>query len=299
MQRTQLLYHYCTEETFKSIIKSKNLWLTKIIKSNDAEEVARTYDVIWPQIYDELRKRFSSNDEKIMILDKINQQIQIDKEESPDEQMNPFGICFSINRDLAQNWNEYGDKSRGLALGFSEEIMYGIKHDMPHPNAMVDNSIGWNQVYYDRDNLTPQFVELFAEILEYDNMAFVNIPNTLRHYRSFIKNPTFQDEREVRIIYYPLKRNSNTSVCGISEVKNNVVIHCELPWLKNNICPIKEIIVGTNCPMSVEDVNNFLKINGVEADVSIVKSEYPYRISENRIKKKNLWEIIISWIKRV
>lgn len=299
MQNKQLLYHYCTEETFKSIIKSKNLWLTKIIKTNDAEEVARTYDIIWPQIYDELSKRFYGDANKLDVLDRINKQVQIDKEDSPDEQMNPFGICFSINRDLAQNWNEYGDKSRGLAIGFSEDIMYGIKHDMPHPNAIVDNSIGWNQVYYDRDDLMPQFVELFAKMLAHDSMAFLTIPNTLRHYRSFIKNPTFQDEREVRIIYYPSGGKNNSSKCGISEVKDNVVIHCELPWLKNNICPIKEIIIGTNCSLSLEDVNRLLKKNGIEADISIVRSEYPYRISENRVNKKSFLRSLVSWTKKV
>lgn len=298
MQKTQLLYHYCSEETFKSIIVSKTLWLTKIIKSNDYEEVLRTYDIIWPQIYNQLLLRFDGNTDKIRLLEQINQQIQIDKKDSPDEQMNPFGVCFTVNRDLAQNWNEYGDKSKGLAIGFSEELLYGIKHDMPHPNAVVDNSIGWNQVYYDREDLTPLFVDLFAQVLEQDPMAFLTIPSTLRHYRSFIKNPTFQDEREVRIIYYPLERKDNSSTCGISEIKNNVVTHCELPWLKNNNCPIKEIIVGTNCNLSVDDVKRILKENGINYSISIVKSDYPYRLSQNRTNKKTVWEKNFSWIKR-
>lgn len=282
MQNRQLLYHYCTETTFKSIIDSKTLWLTKIIKSNDMQEVTRTYDIIWTKVYSELLKKYAEDDIKISTLEQINRQIQIDKQDSQDEQMNPFGICFSVNRDLAQNWNEYGDKSKGLAIGFSEKIMYGIMNDMPHPNTKVDNSIGWNQVYYDRDDLTPQFIKLFATILEQDKYAFLTIPCTLRHYRSFIKNPTFRDEREVRIIYYPLNREDNSSVCGISEVKYNGIVHCELPWMKNNVCPIEEIIIGTNCSLSICDVQQLLKENGMSHNISIVKSEYPYRISQNR-----------------
>lgn len=116
MQNRQLLYHYCTETTFKSIIDSKTLWLTKIIKSNDMQEVTRTYDIIWPKVYSELLKKYAEDDTKISTLEQINRQIQIDKQDSQDEQMNPFGICFSVNRDLAQNWNEYGDKSKVSTL---------------------------------------------------------------------------------------------------------------------------------------------------------------------------------------
>lgn len=272
MGNNNLIYHYCSEKTFKSIIESKTLWLTKIIKSNDLEESVRTYDIIWPRVYNQLKKRFINDTGALATLDQINNQIQIDKQDSVDEQMNPFGICFSINRDLAQNWNEYGDNSRGMAIGFSKHIMDGIKHDMPHPNVLVDNSIGWNCVYYDRGDLEGQFVQLFTQMLIYNyNTAFFDIPTTLRHYRSFIKNPTFIDEREIRIIYFPTDVKDNNSLCGVSEIKDNGIVHCELPWIKNGICSIEEIIVGTNSPLTIENVKQILADNNVDYDINITK----------------------------
>ena len=110
-----------------------------------------------------------------------------------------------MNKDLAQNWNEYGDMSRGVAIGFSEELLSGIQHDMPHPSADFNNSIGWNQVYYDSEELSRQFIPLFVDVLRNSPLGWLTVRTTLKHYSAFIKNPTFKDEREVRIVYYPSK----------------------------------------------------------------------------------------------
>ena len=47
------LYHNCI--TFKSVLQSKTLWLTQIVKSNDTEEVVRTFDIIWNKIKEEVK----------------------------------------------------------------------------------------------------------------------------------------------------------------------------------------------------------------------------------------------------
>ena len=43
MSETYLVYHYCTVETFKSILQSKVLWLCDLTDSNDEQEVIRTF----------------------------------------------------------------------------------------------------------------------------------------------------------------------------------------------------------------------------------------------------------------
>ena len=47
MSETYLVYHYCTVETFKSILQSKVLWLCDLTDSNDEQEVIRTFVVLW------------------------------------------------------------------------------------------------------------------------------------------------------------------------------------------------------------------------------------------------------------
>lgn len=280
-----LLYHYCGFNKFQSIIESKTLWLTQIVKSNDSEEVNRTFKIIWARIKNDIEKGISNLPHSSDIMRILNSQMDVELHVAMDGDETPYGVCLSINRDLSQNWNEYGDRSRGIALGFSSELLMGIPHNMPHPSYDLAHAIGWNQVYYDRDNLGEQFTPLFMEILKKDQTAlgWLTVKTTLKHYSAFIKNPTFQDEREVRIIYYPEKTHNKHSLSEVSGLIEGENPHCTLPWLKSNgICALKEIIIGTNCECTEDEMRNSLHKYGVYADISITKSEYPYRISDNR-----------------
>ena len=280
-----LLYHYCGYEKFESIIKSKTLWLTQIVKSNDLEEVNRTFEIIWKRIKNDIEKGISNLPNSADIMQELNSQMDVELYVATDGDETPYGVCLSINRDLSQNWNEYGDMSRGMALGFSSELMTGIPHDRPHPSTNLAHAIGWNQVYYDRDDLGQQFIPLFTDILKNNQTAlgWLTVITTLKHYSAFIKNPTFQDEREVRIIYYPQNEHNKDSMSEVSGLIEGKCPHCALPWQKSNgICALKEIIIGTNCKLTENKIRNLLHKSGVYTDISITKSEYPYRVSNNR-----------------
>lgn len=280
-----LLYHYCNFENFISIIESKTLWLTQIVKSNDTEEVSRTFTIIWNRIKTDLKNNLGDLQNSAETINILNSQMELDLNLSLEGDETPYGVCLSINRDLAQNWNEYGDMSRGIAMGFSNELFKGISHSIPHLNINLDRSIGWNHVYYDRDGLTHNLSSISIDTLRGNTTAlgWLTVRTMLKQYSAFIKNPTFIDEREVRIIYYPHKKHSESSISEVSNIIEEPLLHCTLPWLKSDgMCALKEIIIGTNCEYTSEDISNLLHKNGVHNDVSIVKSEYPYRISRNR-----------------
>ena len=107
----KLFYHYCSYEVFLSIIRSKCLWLTNIVKSNDSEEVKRIFEKTWSNLRNIILAKsgeISNTSDIVSILDEqMNIEIQVDP---------PYGICFSKNRDLVQNWVMYGDNCKGIAL---------------------------------------------------------------------------------------------------------------------------------------------------------------------------------------
>ena len=280
-----LLYHYCSFEKFLSIIKSKTLWLTQIVKSNDTEEVVRTFKIIWERIKVDIEKGIGDLPHSSDIMHILNNQMELELQVATNGDQTPYGVCLSINRDLAQNWNEYGDMSCGIALGFSDELLTGITQDLPHPSIDFNRAIGWNQVYYDRDDLAKHFVPLFIDILKNDQTAlgWLSVRTTLKHYSAFIKNPCFQDEREVRIVYYPSKEHKVHPISEVSTLISEPLLHCTLPWLKSNgVCALKEIIIGTNCERTTNEILDLLHKSGINSDINIVKSEYPYKISDNR-----------------
>lgn len=278
-----LLYHYCGWDKFKSIVHSKSLWLTQIVRSNDTEEINRTLRVIWERIRPDIENGIRGCEKAENALRMLDKQMQLEEYVSLEGDETPYGVCLSVNKDLAQNWNEYGDMSRGVAIGFSEELLSGIQHDMPHPSADFNNSIGWNQVYYDSEELSRQFIPLFVDVLRNSPLGWLTVRTTLKHYSAFIKNPTFKDEREVRIVYYPSKDHDQSLNLDFSGLEMEPIPHCTLPWLRtNDVCALKEIIVGTNCSYTEEDIRNLLVENGINNNISIKKSEYSYRISMNR-----------------
>lgn len=280
-----LLYHYCSFEKFLSIIKSRTLWLTQIVKSNDTEEVVRTFRIIWDRIKGDIEKGISDLHHSSDIMSILNNQMELELQVATNGNETPYGVCLSVNRDLAQNWNEYGDKSRGIALGFSDELLTGIPHDLPHPSTDLNHAIGWNQVYYDRDDLAKQFIPIFIDMLKNDPTAlgWLSVRTTLKHYSAFIKNPCFQDEREVRIVYYPFKEHDVHTTSEVSSLISEPFPHCTLPWLKSNgVCALKEIIIGTNCEHTNSEILDLLHKGNINYDINIVKSEYPYKISDNR-----------------
>ena len=64
-----LVYYYCKKEDFENIIKSKSLWLTRIIDSNDSEEIKRTLRIIWGKIKGDViikRGKFSVDGKSIL-----------------------------------------------------------------------------------------------------------------------------------------------------------------------------------------------------------------------------------------
>lgn len=278
------IYHYCSEEKFESIIKSKTLWLTKLVNSNDVEETIRVYQKMWPQIMEGIMHKIPLTEANQDLLNHINSQILTDiKTPEIDDYMSAYGVCLSVNRDLMQNWKEYANDGEGLAIGFSKKLVEGIQNDYPHPNANSDRAIGWNFVIYDSDKLIPQFVDMFSNLIIKDaSSAFLIIPNTLRHYRAFIKNPSFVDEREVRIVFYPTVETIPESASGISDLKKNGILHCELPLEKSEGIAISEIIIGPCCSMKECDIRKLLKKSGISEKISITKSECSYRKSLNR-----------------
>lgn len=279
-----LFYHYCSYDKFESILNSKSLWLTQIIKSNDIEEVFRTFDIIWPRISEKLADEIVDRSKARELLNILDNQLRLESSVIRNGDEIPYGVCLSINRDLSQNWNEYGERGEGICLGFSEKLFAGIEKKMPHPNKEFQSSIGWEQIIYDRDNIADEFVPVFAEILNNASnaMGWLTVRTTLKHYSAFIKNPTFKDEREVRIIYYPNESHTFDSITGLKSYVDADLPHCSLPWIKSNgECSLKEVIVGSNCIHNCEDIKSLLLKKGIK-DVNVTKSKYSYRASKNR-----------------
>ena len=277
-----VLYHYCSVKTFNNILTSKVLWLSDLTKSNDDEEVIRTFRILWQRV----RQRLLKSD--------LNQEIVIPEIEILDHQYNieiqidsPYGCCFCQSGDVLQQWQEYGDKTKGIVLGFDFDWFSDLPQQMPHPSINIRQSIGYSKVLYHSKELENSFYKIcYDGIKEYGLNAWImGIRPTFKHYSAFIKNPTFFGEFESRIVYYPSNRHDYHAdpLCITGPVEIPFKHYC-LPWTRGNgdnaLCIIG---IGCNCRLNAEDVKRLLNEAGLMGRFELFNSGCSYRLRDSDI----------------
>lgn len=276
---TYIVYHYCTVETFQNMLKSKVLWLCDLTDSNDDQEITRTFVTLWEGI----KRRLRTTDLDKELLEEafviIDQQYQIEVKTDP-----PYGICFCQKEDLLSQWKEYGDSTRGVSIGFDINwfINNGIRQQMPHPSSIQSNAIGCDRVIYHSNIFEARMAKLCYDALKQKGIEawLTLIRPTFKHYSGFVKNPTFEAEQEIRIVYYPVEGVDFTKKdVYISEVKTNEKRHYEIPWIQENSQALKTICIGHNCSLKRKDILDLLAQNEINTEgVVITESQCSYRV---------------------
>lgn len=249
-----IAYYYCSYDVFASMLGSKCIWLTDLTKSNDSQEVSRLYNNIW----DDIKVRLKQSD-----LDQSNVDVVIEQFEYarvPQLYFDvPYGCCMSYVNDLVQQWREYGDKGKGLSIGFDLE-WFNIKNHLPSTTCSVSSSIGYSPVIYDSPKLRDDFYQLFYDgIKEEGKSAWIlSILPTFKHYAGIIKNHTFCDEREIRILFYPSEHFTD-SLAGLSDLQKDIRPHYCLNWADNASNAMRSITLGYECEHSMEDIKRLVE----------------------------------------
>ena len=272
-----MVYHYCTVDTFKNIMSSKVLWLSDLTDSNDDQEVERTFVNLWEGVKKRLRQTDLPKDMLEQTIDMIDKQYKVELIAEP-----PYGICFCQKEDSLYQWKEYGGNAQGLSLGFDINwfIRNGIKQQMPHPNSIQSNAIGCDCVKYHSEEFEKEMANLcYRELVQFGPQAWITrIRPTFKHYSGFVKNPTFEIEEEIRIVYYPIEGlDFSVKDVDVSGLKTNVKKHYEIPWIKDNTQALKSICIGHNCTMNKEEIMEVLISNGISTDIIITESKCSYR----------------------
>ncbi|MCR4638954.1 MAG: DUF2971 domain-containing protein [Ruminococcus sp.] len=260
------------------MLKSKTLWLTNLTESNDSQEVKRLYENIWCFIQGYL---INSDLDKELVkntIDNLESTFAIQKAVDI-----PFGCCFCIEPDLINLWNEYGDEGKGVCLGFDLD-WFPIKKQQPITSTNLDQSIGYEKVLYDSVEVRSSLADICYKVIRENGVtAWINgILSTFKHYASFIKNPTFKGEEEVRIVYYPYdKFDVAPKEIGLSDLCNDIKPHYSLSWCNTDSVALKRIIVGPECKYSEQEIGKMLEEFSIKPSenevITISKSLSSYR----------------------
>lgn len=278
----QIVYHYCSVDTFFNIIKNSCIWLSDIAKSNDYQECVRCREIVNKGMEEYLKydvealKAWSTWYEN-----GVNSNFL----------MKTFCVCFSEGKDKLSQWRGYAQDGKGIAIGFDKEVLEEL-------NQISEFHIAFGKVIY--DNPQEYVQEIIADNikkLEYKGIGHVALELS-RNYRMqfpFVKNPGFKEENEWRAVvcssigHYNIPSSNNILFSKVKyrTANNKLIPYVEMNFEKVKQSIIKEIFIGPKSEVEVEDIVNLLNFYGYydgikggynsREPVDIIKSDTTYQ----------------------
>lgn len=256
-----LLYHYCSNDTFLSILRNSELWLSELTLSNDSMEGAWVREVL----LEECRKRKFPPDALNDISEKIRSLL---------DSQGAFGFCLSAEGDLLSQWRGYADNGAGIAIGFDSEALRALCK-----RSKFDASQDlWEIIYKKKEQrkILERFIIKLYELVENGAHTIkTDITSQQIHSEDFaeistghsyllkfaimanfffkLKNHAFSEEKEHRILTifshysqeklsYTDKYNHLYEYMNFRTRGNHIVPYLPLPFPKKGC--IKKIILG-------------------------------------------------------
>lgn len=272
----ELVYHYCSLDSFIKVLSNSKIKFSDIRKSNDKEEIE--------YIFNQFKRNTQIDQNNNVLLANnffINQQFEF---------TDWLVTCFSEAKDTLHMWNAYANG--GVAIGFdkdvlkcwSEKITYAKNELIYSYKKQNKYTAKFGEVKYygkeDIDSIIKEYSNKANNVLELFAIFFEQAP--------FIKTDFWKEEKEWRIVIpfiyddlYNAKPEVNSQEHGLkgmcldyeNDKEFGVKSYCLIPF---DLSMISEIIIAPNCKVDIDTVKKMLYSR--ECDIpSITKSKYSLR----------------------
>ena len=268
----EIWYHYCSAESFMSIIKNKTLRLCDILHMNDKTELLHG-----ERLFDDILKDATIDDFKKEAIRSIYYAIR--------ERMVLLAMSFSANEDQLSQWRGYADDAKGFCIGF-EAI---------HFNNLPVHLL---QIEYDIEAQRRLILDYLCDIesrfpddLDFDVNDADSIAN-LQELFSSMKDSSVSEEKEFRVLHAIGEKEDRTLYDSFLDggykeyikggVEFKLVSNTPVPYVDiyytigNTQMPIKNVVIGPKNRSEVSDIEHFLRTNGIK-DVMVCKSKSTYQ----------------------
>lgn len=265
------LYHYTTQSGFLGIVKNKEIWATHTQYLNDQSEYLHALGIVREEI-EAVMRATNDSQHKALLKDMAADVEGI-------ESMNVCVCSFSEDKDSLPQWRAYSDATSGFAIGFSGKLLVGV--------ATIE-SFYLAPCIYDRSKQRELISALVEEVLEeniegtpWDDEDHIprggNLCAYLHRYAPILKDPSFKEEREWRVISRPLS-------CKFERFEfrpgNSMLIpYYRFPLSNEKVLfDVHEIVVGpTPHPIqAVHSASSFLVSQRLR-NIPVNNSVVPYR----------------------
>lgn len=261
-----IYYHYCSVSAFFGIVKSKSFWVSSIRNMNDRHEIEWAMKLLINVLDGKLEK--GVDPEKLKeIYDHVSVNVGV-----------PYIASFSRKRDMLGQWRGYADDGKGLCIGFDFGAM-GLEEKLSFPHVTDwQRSIGYQQVLYDESSQRKLIDKMVDRYLCGDTQSVI----WLSRFPVVFKDPSFQDEHEVRVVHTPYVAHDDKGGVHVRAAISDLDFRCNGEKLisyfsygfpENSIC---EVTIGPKCGIDLDELKWFLLKNNL-AKCGISRSQVPYR----------------------
>ena len=252
--KPEILYHYCSQEAFLSILRGKSFRCSALSLSND------TMEGKW------IRKIFSKIcDEDGLEEHQKNRVLNMLK--SWTDSNEGFGFCLSEDQDLLNQWKNYAQNFEGFCIGFSKKGLKALREKTRQDNVDNEPSFRILKVNYDiesqKEELKPRYQEIKDSIKKEgkgekspDGLSGTVALGVIKMLSKIFKqkNPDFEQEKEWRVLYTHFNIDP-------TNIKYHIVRSSKVPYRCFEFDPkiITEVILGSKNQTSVESVKHTLE----------------------------------------
>lgn len=270
-----MYYHYTSLDTFLAILQGidyKNeepvlhLRASRIDKVNDPTEMTidkKTFLSIVQHYEDKDKNKIDpclriSRRIECMDDEKFNELI---KNERSDHL--PYIISLSKYEDFLPMWSLYGDKGRGVCLGFSD-----IDGQIKEPSVAIHGDVYYRD--YQNAEAVSAYLDLYYKIIvkTADESIEDTVANIYLDGSPFLKHPTYEYENEYRICIYNYAEDDNGTIYDRKEP----YIYYDIP-----VSCLTTITLGTKLPFGTTSELFYDYFSKKGLHIEIKKSQIPFR----------------------
>ncbi|EKJ87024.1 Protein of unknown function (DUF2971) [Leptospira meyeri] len=179
----EVVYHYCSLDSFTKIIESGKLFLSHHSAMNDLSDTRLFFHLLYQKAQ--------------TIVNQSNREILNDFLHFFEQNLRDYFIaCFSKEPDVLSQWNMYGDQGRGVAIGFYTKNLY-VKPQIPSYTIDSKTLSGIFPIEYiseTQDDLVDDLINLVLKGF------FNDFPPNVERLVLQKKHRSFNQEEEIRIV---------------------------------------------------------------------------------------------------
>ena len=271
-----LLWHYCSFNTFKLILKNKNILLNDITRCLDRQEIRfakKRFRLLLCNDVKHVLKKHSKRSRKVkeaMSLKSVLRKVY--------SKHICWVFCLAESDDIEGHWLWHGDRSKGLSIGFklnallnnaskidltSAKIIYGnkkvkqlfdSKKDV-FKHIMTDAFDKYEELYKSFSGTKKELEDRCKDIVDIFYRDMIDL--LLTEFASF-KRRKFSWEKEQRLILTSTSLGRSLSAKGehlqiIDCFRNKCFVSFDLAYA------VKAITIGEKSELTVKDIEDFLR----------------------------------------